>query len=263
MKTPRNFSLLFCICLTIFFACKKDDSGNLVSVVTNFSLGGDSSQILRIPTQDQRLLETSITSSIESISWDLGDGRQLTGNNINVSYPKSGTYKLKLSFKSANGKISTVEKTIIVLDRVLKQIVINRAYWNTTDSSKIWMQWPKSDSADLYVKIQKLTGNDEYVGSSVPSAPSIYTSDIISNAHKSGTESFTLNVSPEVIIDMETFSKHQYIITLMAKDTDREHILFNTLYSGAGTRLYQNFSQNKFSITATFFSSIDLLCTFE
>jgi PKD repeat protein len=255
----RNIFIYLTI-LTLFSACKKDS--NTAAPTVSFTFSHKTADLIQMATTDTTMLISSV-SGATSANWDLGDGRQSTEKELVLSYPKSGTYTVSLSAKATNGKTITVSKKVMVLDRVLKNIIIDKVYWNTTDPSFSQAGWPLTNTADIYVKIQRLQGNDIHEGGFVPGAPVIYTSQVITNVSSSTTNPIIIKVSPKVVLE-KTLLPRTYLISLIAKNASGEYVLFSNQYSGSNQIIKaENFAKNNFIVSTSFYSSMDLICDFE
>lgn len=246
----------------LFVACKKEKSQPLPTA--DFTFSHNTTNELRLGTTDTTMLIGSINNAF-SISWDLGDGRKSIEKSLVLAYQKSGVYTVKLSARSSDGQSVTVSKKVTVLDRVLKTIVINKVYWNNTDLQFAQAGWPLTNTADIYVKIQQLQGNDVYVkGGFVPNAPVIYESPVIKNVPSSTTTPLTIKVTPKVILDKPLVLKSTYLISLIAKNTTGEYVLFSNWFSGSEQMVRSDsITKNTFTIYTSFFSSMDLYLDFE
>lgn len=250
--------LLLCM---LFVACKKESA----APTAGFTFGGKAANQLRLATADTTTL-TSTSSGAASVSWDLGDGRKSADRQLVLSYPKSGTYTVTLTTTGSNGKTSSVSKQVTVLDRVLKNIVINKVYWNYTDPFYAQAGWPLTPTADLYVKIQQQQDNDVSAGGSHPNATVIYTSPVISNVVSDTSTPITIAVSSKVIFEKPYLdvSNPKYIISLIARNKTGEYTLFSNRYSGANQIIMaDDLAKNTFIFNTSFFSSLDLNFDFE
>ncbi len=206
----------------------------------------------------------SAAANAASISWDLGDGRTSTENRVVLSYPKAGTYMVTLSAKASDGTIATSTKKVTVLDRVLKNIVINNIYWNTTDAMYAEAGWPLTEKADIYVKIQLLADKQFPAGSFTPDAPVVYTSPVLTNIAKVTTTPLAINVSGKVALDRDLLLDRRYLISLIAKNSTGEYVLVNNWYSGSYQSIREdNIAKNTFVVSTGLFSSMDMNFDFE
>src|SRR5205085_1138169 len=79
--------------------------------------------VITIGTYDQyRLINNSANST--SYFWNFGNDSTSKLENPVLWYPKSGTYTLTLTVQNEQGQKQSVSKTVKVLDRVIKQVVI-------------------------------------------------------------------------------------------------------------------------------------------
>lgn len=242
----------------LFVSCKKEN--NTVQPSANFTFSHNNTEAFRLATTDTTMLISSV-SNASSISWDLGDGRKSTDNQLVLSYPKSGIYTVTLTAQASNGKTATVSKKVTVLDRVLKNIIINKVYWNNSDPMYAKAGWPLTDTADVYVKIQQFPNNT--LGP-VSSLVTLYTSPMIKNVFKSSTNQYNISVSPKVIIDKMLLLNHAYVVSIIAKNANGEYELFSNLWSGSSEGVISdNLVQNLFTVRTSFITSVDLNSDFE
>lgn len=255
----KTLTLLFLTAMIA--ACKKEKTS--ISPSADFTFGSQTSDGYRLVANDTVTLNNSVKNAA-SISWDLGDGRKSTENKPVLSYPKAGVYTVTLTATSKDGQKVTASKKVTILNLVLKSIVINNVFWNNTDNQYADAGWPLTNSADIYVKIQKLQGNDVFLNGFVPNAPVIYSSPLQKDVAKVTNDPKTINVSSEVILDKAALVKGSYVISLIAKNTTGEYVLFSNLYGGSELLVKNDdLSKNTFRLTTSFFSSVDLNCDFE
>lgn len=260
---PFMKRFLFAIILAAAFtACKKEEKG-LISPVTNFHFSRSNADEIRIGTTDTAGL-ISLATNASSISWDLGDGRTLAEPKPVISYTKPGTYTIILTAKASNGAVSTATKKIIVLDRVLKNIVINNVFWNNTDARFAEAGWPLTDAADIYVKIQRLDANQFPSGIFSPNAPVVYQSSALTNIYKVTNTSLSINVTGKIVLDHVPLLDRRYIINLMAKNTAGEYVLVNNWFSGSYQSItVDDITKNTFVVNVGLLSAMALNFDFE
>ncbi len=121
----RSKLLLVILFFTSLTSCKKStviDSG--VPPVVSFSVLGDTlNNVITMGTYDQYQTFTN-ASNASSYSWNFGNDSTSKLKNPVLWYPKSGTYTLTLTVQNEKGQKTSVSKTVKVLDRVIKQIVV-------------------------------------------------------------------------------------------------------------------------------------------
>ncbi len=243
---------------TLFASCKKEN--NTAQPTADFTFSHNNATAFRLATTDTTMLISSV-SNASSISWDLGDGRKSTDNQLVLSYPKSGTYNVILTAQASNGKTVTVSKKVTVLDRVLKNIVINKIYWNNTDAMYAKAGWPLTDTADVYVKIQQFPSNTY---GPIASLVTLYTSPSIKNVFKTSNSQYNINVPPKIILDKTLLLNRAYVVSVIAKNASGEYELYSNLWSGSSCGIItDNLTQDLFTIRTSFISSFDLNFDFE
>ena len=255
--------------LLIIYGCKKDEP---IAPISSFTFRGDTISTLKMATSDTcTLMNTS--KNADSVFWDFGDGRTSIENQIILSYPKSGSYTIKLTTTNDNGQKSFESKKVVVLDRVLKRIIIDFVQWDPTNRSE---GWPTSTIADIYFQIQMFTDNTMNPIGIFPNCPVLFTSPIV----KDVTNHFTPPASPieipiteKIIIDKKMVQRayqgninKAYLFSLMAKTADGKiFCLVNSGFiSGSSFGIYkEDFALNTFIVSLQFFSSFKLVCDFE
>lgn len=263
IKSPMKRILFSLAIVAIFTSCKKEN--NPPKPTAGFSFARNTSaEAISLGSGDTAAVVSNATNAA-SISWDLGDGRTSADSKVLLSYPNAGTYTITLSAKAVDGTIVTSTKKVTVLDRVLKNIVINEVYWNNTDATYKDAGWPLTETADIYVKIQQLQGNEVYLPNGVvQNAPVIYTSPIIANVAKNTTTPLQINVSGKVVLDKTVLDNYKYVISLVAKNASGEYVLFNNHYSGSEQMTKaDDITKNQFVVKTDFFSSMTLNAEFE
>jgi PKD repeat protein len=260
LNAMKRIKYLILTILSLSIACKKEI--DTAAPTAGFTFSHNTTDQMRLATSDTTTLISTVAGAT-SLSWDLGDGRKSSDKQLVLSYPKSGTYTVTLTAVASNGKTNSVLKTVTVLDRVLKNIVIGKVYWNTTDPYFAQAGWPLTNTADIYVKIQQLQGNDIYQGGFAPNAPVIYTSPVVTNVSSNTTSPITIAVSPKVVLEKNLLDR-KYLISLIARNATGEYVLFSNWYSGSNQIIKaDNLAKNTFVINTAFFSSMDLNLDFE
>jgi PKD repeat protein len=246
----------------LFAACKKDKPSP-PPPNAGFTFSGQATSEYRLVANDTTTLLSSVTNAT-NLNWNLGDGRTSTENKLVLSYPKSGVYTVTLTATSKDGQKATISKKVTVLDLVLKNITINKVFWNTTDPQYAEAGWPLTNTADVYVKIQQLQGNDVFQGGFAPNAPVVYTSPVLKNIPSVSDDAKTINVSSKIVLNKASLVKGNYLISLIAKNTNGEYVLFSNLYSGSEQLVKaDDLSKNIMTVRTSFFSSLDLNFDFE
>lgn len=108
-------------------ACQKEGAPSLPAplVMASFSVfGAAAPDVITVGTYDPIQVNNQSTNAV-SYRWSLGNDSTKTGLNPGLlRYPKAGTYTLTLTAKNASGQQTSLSRTVKVLDRVIKQIVI-------------------------------------------------------------------------------------------------------------------------------------------
>ncbi len=176
-------------------SCKKEIT--ISKPQASFSFRSDTASVFTMVTNDTcTLVNNSINA--DSSFWDLGNGTILKKRSLVLTYSTSGTYTIKLTVFNSNGQRSSIIKTVKVVDRVLRKIIIKKVYWDTipNDIPYFNAEWPTSSTAGVFVQIQKYTPGDSIAPYSglMPNSPILYKSPIISNVYCNTTTPLTIDV---------------------------------------------------------------------
>ncbi len=266
----RNSLVIFILFAAIFYSCSKDN----ILPISSIRLQGDTISVLKVGTSDNFRI-TSKSINCDSVCWDFGDGRTSKDTSLVISYPKSGTYTLKLIAKNNNGESSVSSKKIIVLDRVLKRIDI---YFTSWDPANYTEPWPRTNKVDIYFQMQKYTDESYDVNGFYSKCPILYTSSIVkdvSNSYASYTSSekpsFVINVSEKIIIDKNLVQfapghlNNAYLFSIMGKDSaEKTYRITNNAMFGFGFGIIKDdIAKNTFVISQSGYTYYNLICDFE
>lgn len=259
MKTGL-LSLLVAVAMTS--ACTQEE----VKPVADFTFGNEIASTFSMGTYDAcSLVNRSVNA--QSVTWDLGDGRTFTDPNVVLSYQKSGTYSVTLTVTGKDGQQTSISKSVIVKDRVLRSIDISKVYWRLDENG-----WPPTTKADVYLQIQEYSNAEMTERYLCDDCPVIYTSAVVRDVDHSTLTRFTIPVDEKVIIDKRLLGfahpenlNNAYLISLMAKDRDGNAYCLQS-NRGGGTYfgiLAEDFSKNVFIVQNGPFSDYKLVCEFE
>lgn len=249
------------------FSCSKDK----MEPISSFSLKSDTISTLKVGTSDEFWVASKSINS-DSVLWDFGDGRKSKDTTFLLSYPKSGTYTLKLIAKNNNGEISETSKKIIVLDRVLKRIDIYYTQWDSTNYTE---PWPRTNAVDIYFQMQKYTDVSYNSDGFYSNCPILYTSSTIKNVSNKFTSltgpTYVINVSDKIIIDKNLVQfapgniNNAYLFSIMGKDSSgKTYRITNNAISGFSFGIIKDdISKNTFIAMQGGFTYYNLICDFE
>jgi PKD repeat protein len=259
---------LFIVLLFIFSVSSCRKSSISVEPLASFSIDGDSSGNFTTATYSGfTLMNKSVNAA--SYIWDVGDGRTSGDKDLAISYPKSGTYKVTLTAINTDGKKSVVSKTIKVLDRVLKQIVIPSL--NFKSALGFFNATYPSNTANVWVEIQQAApGSWDYpiLSTGAFDVPVVFKSPVASNVN-SNSVPIVLNIAEKFVIDFPTLVGTQpagmgYGFNLYAQDATGTYLLTSSYGSGIGNSAIGDMRHNTFTITTGFEGSeIILNCDYE
>jgi hypothetical protein len=267
--------VLFIIALFCAIGCSDHYNSNRDSEVkpeASFSFRGDTSATLKMATSDTcTLFNTSVNA--DSSTWTLGDGQTLTTRQIVLSYPKAGTYTLKLKVRKFDGQTAETSKTVVVVDRVLKKIIIDKVQWDTTIVSQ---GWPTTNKVDIYFQIQLYNDITMKPKGIYPNCPVLYTSpvikNIVSNYVPPTYAPIEITLTEKFVLEKALLSKtvspsslnNLYILSVMAVDANgKTYCLTNNVWYDIELDMLEDLPSNKFSVSSNFLTSFKLLCDYE
>ena len=205
--------------------------------------------------------------------WSFGDGNASNLESPVLSYVKSGTYTLTLTAQAEDGRKTSMSKTVKILDRVIKQVVI-RDLLNYHSIASLSLNQPK-----VWVEIKLGANNTQYPRPNNPNssfdAPIIYKSPVISNFGP-GNIPYTLNVPGNIILNFPAltaiygtglgYSGVGYGLELYAQDDSGTYLLstsyeyFLSSQSGAISWPVADVQKNIFIAR---YANIDVICSYE
>ncbi|BAV05017.1 hypothetical protein FLA_1022 [Filimonas lacunae] len=205
----------------------------------------------------------------DSSYWDLGNGVVTKEPKAILTYDTSGTYQVKLTVKSSDGHTASQIKTVKVLDRVLKKIVINKVYWDTIPNHipNFNAVWPTTPTADIFVQIQQYNNGDSIVPYSgiLYNSPILYKSPVVNNVSCNTNQTIEIPVANRVVIDKKLITSWSFTISLMA--TDKNGTTYSLLMNKASGVSYgiikEDLANNEFKVNCNLFSALELDCDFE
>lgn len=266
MKNLRNNVIGFILATIGFYGCS-----DTVEPISSIRLQGDTISVLKVGTSDE-FLASSESENSNSVLWELGDGRTSTETSLRISYPKSGTYTLKLTASNDDGETAVSSKKIIVLDRVLKRIDLYFAQW---DSANYTEPWPRTNMVDIYFQMQKYTDEAFDKDGFYYNCPIIYTSSIIPNVKNKGywstQPSAVIWIDEKIIIDKNLVQfapgnlNKAYLFSIMGKDASgKKYRITNNAFSGFSFGIMEdNIEKNRFIISQGGYTYYNLVCDFE
>lgn len=263
----KNKFMILTIFMVAIYSCNKEK----IEPISSFTLNGDTISTLKVGTFD-KFWVTSNSINSDSVLWDFGDGRTSKEHEFILSYPKSGTYTLKLIARNNNGRFTESSKKIVVLDRVLNRIEIPSVDWDTTNTTQ---GWPITNSnVDIYFQIQMFTDYSMDPIAIYPKCPVLYTSSLvknISNHTYRPNNPIVIELDQKFIINKDLVhnpyvEKNAYLFSVMAKDSNGKiYCLTNSAFVGGSFGFIEDdVSKKLFTIiggaAGTYFN---LLGTFE
>ena len=232
----------------------------------DFAFRGTLGEVLTLATSDT-CTAASVATPAQTVSWDLGNGTQASTPKVVLSYPVAGTYTVRLTATNQAGETRTALKTVRVLNRVLKRIVINRVYWALAPGSipNFNATWPTTTEADVHALIQEWTvGTTFPSGGLVPSAPVLFRSASLPAVSYDTRTLLTINVPAGFVFDKQKFQDRKYILSLLATNAEGTYCLFSNLFSGSGATITkENLARNEFSVTTSLISTMTFECEYE
>ena len=248
-------------------SCKKEIITEPQKPQASFSFRGDTASVFEIVTNDTCTLVNNSVNA-DSSFWDLGNGNVSKKKGLVLTYSKSGTYYVKLTVTNSEGLRSSVTKTVKVVDRVLRKIIIKTAYWDTIPNHipNFNAMWPTSSTAGVFVQIQKFSEGDSTAPYGLlPNSPILYKSPIINNVYWNTTTPIVIDVPGKFVVDKNMLLNGTFRVFLMAKDSN--NVIYNlqsSLQSGASFGIQQeNLQKNTFIFLSSAFSIVEFDCDFE
>ena len=261
----KHIYLLLGIILSLY-ACRKET----ISPQADFSFRNDTASVFKMATWDTcTLFDHSLNA--DSSYWNTGNDTIVKGRKIVLSYPKSGTYTVTLTTKNNNGRIDSVSKKVIVLDRVLKKVIIKSIYWDTIPNRipNFNATWPTTSYADVYVLIQNMkVGNEVHFpgpGGLAPDLPVIYKSPVLPHQYcNQNPLSLEIPVPGKVIMEKPGFGWGGYLVSMIAENAKGPYCLFSNMWSGSTFGIWvEDFANNRFMFKAGLFSFVEFECVYE
>lgn len=260
-KWGRGVSVVLLVACTM---CKQQEPAPAPSA--EFIFRGNDKQVLTLATYDTCTV-VSTGQAAQTVHWDFGNGTQAGTRQVVLSYPVAGTYPVQLTATNEAGETRTETKTVRVLDRVLKRIIVNRVYWSPVPGSmpNFNATWPLTTTADVYAQIQERTAATTFpAGGLVPDAPVLFTSAVVPAVYCDTRTSFTIDVASRFVFDKQKFKSEQYILSLLARNPDGTYCLFSNMFGGSGAVITkENIARNEFSVTTSLLSGMTFECAFE
>lgn len=271
--TKKNLlAISFFLCLT---ACRKNAviNQNLTPPVASFSVSGyTSNNVITIGTYDQYQLTNNSINTV-TYFWNLGNDSTSKLKNPVLWYPKSGTYTLTLTAQNENGQKTSVSKTVKVLNRVIKQVVI-RGLLNFNGSIN-----PTLNKPNVWAVIKLGANNSNYpfpVGANSSfNAPVVFQSQVIPNLDSANIP-YTINVPNKIVLDFPALATSTeqnlgykgvgYGLELYAQNANGTYLLsssYQPFYRAqSGTISWPEADIQK-NIFIARYGNIDLICDYE
>jgi hypothetical protein len=251
--------------ILINVGCKKQNTPEPL-LKASFDINYMDTVVFKIGTGDSIQL-TNTSTSAASVKWDLGNGTTATTNNVGLSFSKSGNYKVTLTITAKDGKAASLSKTVVVQDRVLKNIIINKVYWNTKPNQIDHFNyvWPESPTADLFVRMQVYKAGETIKNGLLTNSEILYDSPLLSGVSNNSTTPININVSNSVFINKNMIDSRSLVLTLIAKDQNGKlYDIMSSMDSGCSWGfLTDNITMGQSMIQCQLFSSVQLLGTFQ
>lgn len=258
----KNLHPLFILIPVILSACSSGD----LEQSADFTFRNEDVSTWEMATYDTCSV-INRTENVQSLRWDLGDGRSSENHIVVLSYDEAGTYDVTLSVVGIDGEEITVSKKVIVKDRVLRSIRISKIYWEENVNG-----WPPTPQADIYLQIQDYSNAEMTDGFLCTDCPLLFTSDVVADVERNTTTPIEIPVTEKFVVDKKKIRfanpenlNNAYLISLMAKDEDGNAYCLQS-NRGSGTYfgiLEDNFTANKFIVQNGPFSEYLLICEFE
>lgn len=251
--------------ILINVGCKKQ--GNPEPLLkASFEINHIDTVMFKVGTGDSLQLTNTSTSGA-SVKWDLGNGTTAATNSVGLSFSKSGNYKVKLTITAKDGKAASLSKTVVVQDRVLRNIILNKVYWSTKPNQIDHFNyvWPGTPTADLFVRMQIYKPGEPIENGLLTNSEVLYDSPLLSGVSSNSTAPLNITVSNPVLIEKNMIDSRSLVLTLIAKDQNGKlYDIMSSMDSGCSWGfLTDNIIIGQSMIQCQLFSSIQLLSTFQ
>jgi PKD repeat protein len=190
----------------------------------------------------------------QSYLWDFGNGSTSTEAEPSFLYLQSGEYTITLRVTSASGEQKLLTKQIKIVDRVLKQVIVQSLEWNAIGELS---DWPSNKSANAQIEVGQRMGND----SPVLISELLYQSTVLEKV-SSVTTPLMLPVSGKHIITPADLSN--LVINLHGMDETGRYLSYSSGASGIGISAYIDKNTQSWIIrSGSGGTAIQLECSFE
>ena len=272
MTNTLRFALISALALA---ACNKDSAPSQPAPVAGFSVVGVApAAVISVGTYDP-IRVTNTSTNATSYTWTLGNDSVKTGSDPGLlRYPKAGTYALTLTTRSADGQKTTVSRTVKVLDRVVKQLIIKGTRFENTSPPHAFPHptvWAVLRLGPNHVSYP--TPTSPYVSYD---APVLFKSPLVPDP-TSGQFPYTFPVPGKLVLDFAAINASflsrtewgytgvGYGLELYVQDDTGTYLTsssYQTQYrSQAGSLTWQSdIEHNKFVVQ---YSNVELVCQYE
>jgi PKD repeat protein len=254
--------------VVLLYACHKKDDALAPSPVASFSIDDDTTQAFRTAVYSTITLHNNSVST-RSYLWDFGNGTTSNDKDPSVWYTKSGTYTVTLTATGEDGSKAVSSKTIKVLGRVAKQIIVTSL--NLKSALGFTATHPSATKVNIWVEILQAAPNQEYPLSrfKIPEAPLVYKTAVATDVDASKVP-LVFNVTDKLIIDAPAINKCcgysglGYLFNVYAQDNTGIYLLVSNYGSGVGIGFSGDVRKNIFQITTGFDgSNVSINCDYE
>ncbi|RZJ94452.1 MAG: hypothetical protein EOO60_03030 [Hymenobacter sp.] len=270
----RTRFVLFTTLTLGVLACKKEGTPSLPAPLASFSfVGTNAPDVLTVGTYDPIQVSNQSTNAV-SYRWSLGNDSTKTGLDPGLlRYPKAGTYTLSLTTKNASGQQASCSRTVKVLDRVIKQVILVGTRFENTSP-------PHAFSDPTAYAVLRL--GPDHVSYPVPSDPYVsYPAPILWQSpaveHLNSQLPYVFNLPGKVVLDYAALSGAfgfpklgytgvGYGLELYVQDATESYLAsssYQPLYRSQAGSISVRRADIQNNVFIAQYSNVELVCDYE
>jgi PKD repeat protein len=236
----NSFLSYFLLLGVLVVSCKSKSDLVSPQPKADFSIDGTAATSVIIGTHDA-LYPENLSSNATSVVWDFGNGTTSTDQHPKVTYPTSGNYDLTLTAFGQGGTKNVIKKNVVVKERILKSIQLDKIYLNSYLSEQAaGVTFPVFSKLDLWVELKFSQGPFQWSSNYDIIAPTIFKTPtyaaVDSTLHS--TLIYNLPQDQNVIINYPVGDQDFYqgglglVANMYGTDGTNTYLLFSSSWSG-------------------------------